>query len=248
MANPVLSNNRLFQPGSNSARPPIADSGQTMSVESTIVKTASLFVILLVAAGAGWLINSFALTIGAVVVGLVLGLVNSFKKEPSVPLIVAYSAVEGLAVGGLSVFFETVYPGVVIQAVLATLVTVGVVLALFSSGVIRASARATKIFIVATFSYLIFSILNIVLSVTNIIPEPFGLYSATIFGIPIGIIIGLLAVLLASYSLVLDFTYIKNGTENRIASRYEWLAGYGIVASVIWIYLEFLRIFALSRN
>ena len=248
MANPVLSNNRMFQPREGVAGSPVGTSSHPMSIKSTILKTASLFGILLITAGVGWLVNSFAVTVAAVIAGFILGLVNSFKKSPSIALIVAYSAVEGVAVGGLSVFFETVYPGVVVQAVLATLVTVGVVLALFTNGVIRASARATKVFIVATVSYIAFSLVNIVLSVTNIIPEPFGLYSATMFGIPLGIIIGILAILLASYSLVLDFTYIKNGVDNRIDSRYEWLAGYGIVASVIWIYLEFLRIFALSRN
>ena len=252
MANPVLSKNKMFNPpqSQSSGVSPLRGEpvAEAMTVESTIVKTASLFGILLVAAGVGWFINSMPLTLLAVGVGFVLALVNSFKKEPSVPLIMAYSLFQGLAVGGLSVAFESIYPGVVVQAVLATLVTVGVVLALFASGKIRASARATKIFIVATVSYLVFSVINLILSATNIIPEPFGVYSQPVFGIPLGIIIGVLAILLASYSLVLDFTYIKNGADNRIASKYEWLAGYGIVASVVWIYLEFLRIFALARN
>lgn len=251
MSSPILAKNKIFSSSPNQATygaplSPIGQSASPMTMESTIVKTATLFGTLLVTALVGWLFPIIALP--AVVIALVIGLVNAFKKEPSVPLIVFYALFEGAAIGGISNIMEKLYSGVVIQAVLATLVTVGVVLALFASGKIRASKRATKVFFVAIVSYMAFSIVNLLLSFAGVISSPFGLYGQTIAGIPIGILIGALAILIASYSLVLDFTFIQNGVNNKAASKYEWLAGYGILVSVVWIYIEFLRIFGLARR
>src|SRR4051812_19968819 len=180
-----------------------------MTYEDTIVKTVSLFAVLLLGAAVGWFVPGLFI-IGAIG-GFALAMVNTFKRQPSVGLIVGYAAFEGLFVGGISAFFEMAWPGVVVQAVLATLVTVGVVLALFASGKVRASARATKIFLVAMVSYLVFSLVNVALMLFNapVAGGPFGMLStAHIFGLPLGVVIGVLAVLLASYSLVLDFDYI----------------------------------------
>src|SRR3712207_758823 len=180
-----------------------------MTYEDTIVKTVSLFAVLLATAAVGWFVPG--LFIVGLIAGLVLGLINTFKRQPSVPLIVGYAAAEGLFVGGISSFFERLWPGVVVQAVIATLVTVGVVLALFASGKVRASARATKVFLVAMVAYLLFSLVNLGLMLFNapIAGGPFGINSVEIFGIPVGLLIGALAVLLASYSLVLDFDFVK---------------------------------------
>lgn len=229
---------------------PAATPEQTdrMTYEDTIVKTVSLFAVLLVTAAVGWFIPALALP--AALVGFVLGLVNSFKKQPSVPLIVAYAAAEGLFVGGISRIFESnpSWSGVVVQAVMATLVTVGVVLALFASGKVRASKRATKIFMVAMIAYAVFSLINLGLMVFGATNNPFGLYGATLFGIPLGLLIGVLAVLMAAYSLVLDFDFIKRGVEGGAPRRFGWQAGFGLMVTIVWLYVEFLRIFAISRN
>ncbi|MCU1569660.1 MAG: rane protein [Naasia sp.] len=220
-----------------------------MTYEDTIVKTVSLFAVLLATAAVAWFI--WPLAIVGLIGGFILGLVNSFKRQPSVPLIVAYAAFEGLFVGGISSFFEAAWPGVVFQATLATLVTVGVVLALFASGKVRASARATKIFLVGIIAYSLFSLVNLGLMMFNapIAGGPFGLNSnATIMGIPLGIIIGVFAVLLAAYSLVLDFDYIKRGVDGGAPRKFGWQAGFGLMVTVVWLYVEFLRIFALARN
>src|SRR3954463_2879704 len=164
-----------------------------MTYEDTIVKTVSLFAVLLVGAAVGWFVPVLFI-IGAIG-GFVLAMVNTFKRQPSAGLIIAYAALEGLFVGGISAFFERAWGGVVVQAVLATLVTVGVVLALFVSGKVRASARATKVFLVAMVAYLVFSLINVGLMLFNapIAGGPFGVLShQTIMGIPLGIIIGAL--------------------------------------------------------
>src|SRR4051812_38424611 len=216
-----------------------------MTYEDTIVKTVSLFAVLLLGAAVGWFVPGLFI-IGAIG-GFALAMVNTFKRQPSAGLIIAYAALEGLFVGGISAFFEQAWGGVVVQAVLATLVTVGVVLALFASGKVRASARATKIFLVAMVGYLVFSVINVLLMVfgANIAGGPFGLNSTVeIMGIPLGLFIGVFAVLLASYSLVLDFDYVKRGVERGLPQKFGWQAGFGIMVTVVWLYVEFLRLFA----
>jgi uncharacterized YccA/Bax inhibitor family protein len=221
-----------------------------MSYEDTIAKTALSFAVLVVAAVASWMLTphlGFLPILGAIV-GLVLGLVNTFKKEPSPGLILGYAVFEGLFVGGISRIFEDMYGGVVVQAVLATLVVVGVTLALFANGKIRASKRATKVFMIAMVGYLVFSLVNFGLMAFGAIDGPFGARSAEIFGIPLGVIIGLLAVLMAAYSLVLDFDYIQRGVNNRAPSKFGWSGAFGIMVTVVWLYVELLRLFAISRE
>jgi uncharacterized YccA/Bax inhibitor family protein len=221
-----------------------------MTYEDTIRKTVLSFVILLATAALGWVITPVTiipLVIGALV-GLVLGLVNAFKKEPSPPLILAYGAAQGLVVGGISVIFEQLYEGVVTQAVLATLVVVGVTLALFANGKIRASKKATKVFMIAMIGYLVFSLVNFGMMAFGAIDAPFGLRSQEIFGIPLGLLIGVLVVIMAAYSLVLDFDFIQRGVNNRAPRKYGWSGAFGIMLTVIWLYVELLRIFAIARE
>ncbi|MFZ2964945.1 MAG: Bax inhibitor-1/YccA family protein [Rhodoglobus sp.] len=226
--------------------------GETMTVEDTIVKTGVAFVLLLAGAAVGWLTAETLplLWIGAAIVAFVLSLVNIFKREPSAPLILAYAAVEGVFIGGISSFFESLYPGVVIQAVIATLVVVGVTLALFASGKIRASKKATKVFLIAMVGYLVFSLVNVgIMIFGGAGGNPWGLRgSVEIAGIPLGVILGVFVVLLAAYSLVLDFDFIQKGVNNKAPRKYGWTGAFGIMVTVVWLYLELLRMFAIARD
>jgi uncharacterized YccA/Bax inhibitor family protein len=225
--------------------------GEVMTVEDTIAKTVGAFALLLVGAAVGWLLAPTIplLWIGAAVVGLVLGLVNSFKKEPSAPLILVYAAVQGVFVGGISAFYESMLSGIVVQAVIASLVVVGVTLALFASGKVRASKRATKIFLIAMVGYLVFSLVNLGLVAFGVNSDPYGLRgSFEIFGIPLGIVLGVFVVIMAAYSLVLDFDFIQRGVNNRAPRKYGWTGAFGIMATVIWLYLEILRMLAIARR
>jgi len=233
----------------------VRPSDDVMTIDDSVRKSILTFVILLAGAavGAGLFFVAPALglpvVIGAALAGIVLGFINAFKREPSPALIVAYAVVEGVFVGAISFVFEAQWAGIVFQAVLATLCVVGVTLALFVSGKIRASKRATKIFIVAIIGYALFSLVNFILMITNVVDDPWGLRgSVTIFGIPLGFILGLFAVLLGAYSLVLDFDYIKRGVENRAPRRYGWTAAFGILVTVVWLYLEILRLIAIARR
>lgn len=167
-----------------------------MTVRNTVLKTVGLFGILIAFAAIGWfwtLGSSFSLTSAAQTVtmvpwivgalgGFVLAMVVIFtsRKKIRPALIFAYAAFEGLFVGGISAFFEIQFQGIVLQATLATLAVVGVTLALFASGKIRASERATKIFMIAMIGYLVFSLINLVLMWTGAVPNAFGLRGMTL--------------------------------------------------------------------
>ena len=209
--------------------PVIAPSDRPMTYENTISKTVLLFLVVLALGAVGWFVPVLALP--AAIVGLVLGLVNSFKKEPSVPLIVLYAAAQGVFLGGVS------------QAIIGTLCVFGVTLLLFRSGKVRTSPRMNKIFMIAIFGYLAFSVVNLVLMLTGVNANPWGLRSGWI-----GVAIGVLAVLLAAYSLVMDFELIQNGVQRRVAPEVAWSAAFGLMVTLIWLYVEILRILAILRG
>lgn len=223
------------------------DQMDRMTYENTIVKTVIAFVVLLATAAVGWFIP--VLMIPAAIVGFVLALVNIFKKKPSPPLVLAYAAAQGLFVGGISAFFETQFEGIVTQAVLGTFAVVAVVLVLFANGKIRASKRATKVFMVAIVGYMLFSLINLGLMLFGVTDSAFGLRSVEIIpGVPLGVVIGIFVILLASYSLVLDFDAVQTGVQRGAPAIWGWQAAFGIMVTVIWLYLEILRLLAILRG
>lgn len=217
-----------------------------MTYENTIQKTVGAFAVLLVFAAVGWFVP-FLWIVGGIV-GFVLALVNIFKKEPSPALILAYAAAQGLFVGGISAFYQSLWDGIVVQAVLGTLAVVGVTLALFASGKIRASKRATQIFLVAMIGYAVFSLVNFGLMAFGVTTSMFGLRDTIFLGMPLGFWLGILVVLMAAYSLVLDFDSVKTGVERGAPAKYGWTAAFGIMVTVIWLYLEILRLLAILRG
>jgi uncharacterized YccA/Bax inhibitor family protein len=241
---PSLSAQELDELYSQPAATP-ADTGR-MSYEDTIMKTLITFGVLLAGAVVGWIVPILA--IPGFIVGLVLAIVNIFKKQPSRGLILAYAGFQGLFVGGLSQIFNTMWDGIVTQAVFGTLGVVGVTLVLFLNGKIRTSPKATRIFFVAMIGYLAFSLVNFGLSFFGATESMFGLRSMEIFGIPLGVILGVVIVLLAAYSLVMDFESIKAGVENGAPRNFGWQAAFGIVVTVVWLYVEILRILAILRG
>jgi uncharacterized YccA/Bax inhibitor family protein len=224
------------------------DQMDRMTYENTLQKTVGAFVVLLAFSAIGWFVP--VLMIPGAIVGFVLALVNIFKKEPSPGLILAYTAAQGLFVGGISMFFETAWPGIVTQAVIGTFAVVGVTLALFASGKIRASKRATQVFLVAMVGYAVFSLINMGLMIFGVTDSAFGLRSepSPLFGIPWGVLIGVFVILLAAYSLVLDFDAVKTGVQRGAPAKYGWTAAFGIMVTVIWLYLEILRLLAILRG
>ncbi len=230
---------------------PAATPGQTgrMTVEDTVVKTILSFAILIAAAVVGWTLADPIVMIVGLIGGLALGLVNVFKKTPSPALIVSYAVLQGLFVGSISMIYNTMWDGIVTQAVVGTVAVIGITLFLFLSGRFRSSARMTKIVTVAMIGYLVYSVANLLLIVTGVTGEAtFGLSSMSIMGIPLGVVIGLVVVFLAAYSLVLDFESIKLGAERGVPAVYAWQGAFGILVTVVWLYLEILRMLAIIRG
>lgn len=270
--NPVFANNKTFAASPRGGAPmysgmqappiyspeqlqsmynaPPAGPAQTgrMSFDDVIVKTVLTLALVLVGGAIGWFVPALALP-GAIV-GLVLGLVNSFKREPSPVLIMLYAVFEGVFLGGLSGMLERAFPGIVIQAVLGSLSVFAVTLFLFKSGKLRVTPKATRIFIIAISGYALFSLLNFGLMVFNVTDQPWGIRSMNIPGtnIPFGVVLGLLAVGLAAFSLVMDFDSIQQGVQNGAPAKYAWTAAFGLTVTLVWLYVEILRLLAILRG
>ena len=220
-----------------------ADEMGRMTYQDTIVKTVVSFVILVAGAAVGWVFP--ILGIPGAIAGFVLALVLIFRRKPSAPLTLSYAAAEGLFVGAISAFFASYFGnGIVPMAVFGTLAVVGLTLGLFASGKVRASKRATQIFLVAMLGYLAFSLVNVVLIWTGVSDSMFGIRDEAIPGtnIPWGIPLGILVVLLAAYSLVIDFEQVKTGVQRGATRAFGWTAAFGIMLTVVWLYLAILRL------
>lgn len=184
--------------------------------------------------------------------GFVLALVNSFKREPNRGLILAYAAAQGLMVGGFSVVleygFNGQYSGIILQALLGTASVFAATLALYAFRIVRVTPKFTRFFFIILIAYTLFGLTNFVLQMTGLNQNMFGLYSATIFGIPLGLGLGLLAVALGAYSLMLDFNNVEIGVQRGVPAKYGWQAAFGITATIIWLYVEILRMIAILRG
>lgn len=237
-----------FQGIQDSYYGPSAGSMETgrLTYDDVLMKTGAVLGTIVAAAAAAWFLVPASLTMPVMIVGLlgglVLGLVNSFKKEPSPALIMGYAVFEGAFLGLISKYFEYAYSGIVVQAVLATMITFGVTLALFRSGKVRVTPKFTKVLMIGLISYGVFCLLNLGLMIFNV-GGPWGLRSGAL-----GLGIGAIAVILAAMTLIVDFDQIQRGVQNGVARKYAWSAAFGIALSLVWLYLEFLRILAILRG
>ena len=228
-----------------------ADTGR-MTYDDVIMKTAACLgavvagaaVTLVVAEGLAYML----MIVGALG-GFVLALVNTFKKQPSPALILAYAALEGLFLGGLTRILDGMFPGVGLQAVIGTLSVFAVTLLLFRSGKVRATPKAMRFFMIAMIGYAVFALINMVMMWTGVVDSPFGLRTEVeIFGIPLGVFIGLLAIGLAAFSLIMDFTSIEAGVRNGAPQRFSWTAAFGLTVTLVWLYVEIIRLLAILRG
>ncbi|MCU1433162.1 MAG: hypothetical protein JWP95_2267 [Actinotalea sp.] len=224
------------------------DTGR-MTYDDVIVKTGGLLVLLVAVAAATWFVAPGLWPIG-MIAGLVLGLVNAFKKSPSPALIIAYTVAEGVFLGGVSLLFQNMTidgsgsaEPIVLQAVLATFATFGAALFLFKSGRVRVTPKFTRFLMIGMVGYLAFSLLNLVLAF--FLPsDGFG----PLRNGPVGVIVGLVAVGLAAASLIMDFDSIKRGVDQGVPRKFAWSAAFGLIVTLVWLYLEILRILAILRG
>jgi uncharacterized YccA/Bax inhibitor family protein len=245
-----MTNEQLQQMYSQPAAGP-ADTGR-MTFDDVIVKTAACLGVLVAGAAVTLFVGeslAYMLMIVGALGGFVLALVNTFKKQPSPALILTYAGLEGLFLGGLTRILDGMFPGVGLQAVIGTLSVFAVTLLLFKNGKVRATPKAMRFFMIATIGYAVFALVNMVLVMTGAQTEPFGLRtSIEIFGIPLGVFIGILAIGLAAFSLIMDFTSIEAGVRSGAPQRFSWTAAFGLTVTLVWLYVEIIRLLAILRG
>lgn len=234
-------------------RGPSADAVDTerLTYNDVVMHSGLVLGTVVVAAAVNWMLLGAnpLLTFGGAIVGFVLALVQTFKREPSPLLIMAYAVAQGFFLGGISAVFGAMYEGIVVQAVLATFVTAGVSLFLFSSGRVRVTPKFTKFLLLGLISLLAFSLVNLLLVWTGVSTDPWGLRTGVeIFGIPLGVVLGLVAIVLAAMSLIVDFDSITRAVQVGAPKRYAWLAAFGLTVTLVWLYLEILRLLAILRQ
>ncbi|KNH19272.1 membrane protein [Arthrobacter sp. ZBG10] len=241
---PGMSNEQLQDLYNQPAAGP-ADTGR-MTFDDVIMKTAACLGAVIVGAAitltVGMGLASLLMIVGALG-GFVLALVNTFKKQPSPALILAYAGLEGLFLGGLTRILDAQFPGVGLQAVVGTLSVFAVTLLLFKSGKVRATPKAMRFFMIAMAGYALFSIVNLVMMLTGVTQEPFGMRSGVM-----GVVIGILAIGLAAFSLIMDFTSIEAGVRSGAPQRFSWTAAFGLTVTLVWLYVEIIRLLAILRG
>ncbi len=222
---------------------PSATARQTgrMTVDSVVERTTLLFAIALITGAATWVLGLERLGFPAALVGLVVGLVIIFKQITNPAAIMAYAAIEGVFLGGISKYFNTAYPGIVVQAVVGTAAVAAVMLGLYRSGRIRVTPKFTKMVVGATMGFLVLIVVNLVA----------GFFTDGGLGLregPLGIVVGLFAIGLASLNLVLDFDLVESGARQGVPERYGWFAAFALMVTLVWLYIEILRLLAILRG
>ena len=210
--------------------------GERLTMNDVLVKTAINLGLVVVGAVVAWYVPMLMFL--GLLGGLVLGLVNSFKQKVSPVLVMAYALMEGMMLGGLSAIVNLRYPGTAIQAVLATIVVAGVTLALFANGKIRTTPKLNKIFMIGALSYLGYGLVSMLTAGLF----GFSLNSMSIGGIPLGLPIALIAVAMATYSLLIDYTTTAEAVDAGLPQSESWRLAFGLTASLVWLYVEILRV------
>ncbi len=249
-ANPALSDT-IF---SNARQHATAASG-TMTIAGTVNKTGALLLLTVLAASWSWsvayqpgLFAGEAVFVptpflwGGAIAGLVLAVATVWKKTWSPITAPLYGVAEGLFLGALSAGFEVRYPGIVIQAVLGTFGTLFALLMAYRSGMIRATENFKLGVAAATGGIFLVYMLSMILGFFGI-NIPFIHDSG-----PIGIGVSLFVVVVASLNLVLDFDFIENGETMGATNYMEWYAAFGLLVTLIWLYIELLRLLAKLRD
>jgi uncharacterized YccA/Bax inhibitor family protein len=223
-----------------------------VTLNDVIVKTAIMFALTVVFAVIGWNVagDKPLIWVGAAIVGLVLGLVNAFKTKISVPLMLLYAVAQGVMLGGISNWYNQYaaaqnYQGLVLQAVIGTMTAFGVMLFLYATGIVKVGSKFKKVMLGALISYALIGLVSLVASLFGV-GGGWGFYGVS----GIGLLLCAAGVLLASFTLLLDFDAIKQGIAMGLPEKESWRMAFGLELTLIWLYLEILRLLAIvaGRN
>lgn len=243
--NPVL-NAKTFERFSQ-----IGVAGETMTLEGTINKSA--FLLLLVVAAAAWpwynyftsagTYDVYPTLMGGALIGFVFALITAFAPAYAALTAPIYAVCEGLALGSVSALYEHRWPGVVIPAVSLTFAVFAVMLIAYRAGVIRATQTFRTVVIVATSAIALLYLVDLGLIFFAGANVPFIHEGGTI-----GILFSLFVVGLAALNLILDFSFVEEGVTHGAPKRVEWYAAFGLLVTLVWLYLEILRLLSKLRR
>tara|TARA_B000000477_G_C6089836_1_gene227135 strand:- start:539 stop:1291 length:753 start_codon:yes stop_codon:yes gene_type:complete len=218
-------------------------SEQSMTISGTVYKTAFSLLLLMTASLFTWNLpagdpRSGGLMMVGMLGGFVLALVTIFKQHLAKYTVPAYAVFQGLFLGGISKFFESMYPGIVTQAVMLTFGTLGALLLAYVSGLIKPTENFKLGIVAATggiaFVYLISWVLSWFSVSVPLIHSNSNM----------GILFSIGVVIIAALNLVLDFDFIEEGSEKGAPKYMEWYGAFGLMVTLIWLYLEILRLLA----
>ncbi len=221
-----------------------------MTLTGTVNKTAILLALTLISAL--WVWNKYyelqdpaaimpLMWIG-IIGGLVLALITTFAKKAAPYTAPGYALLEGLALGGISAFYETRYPGVVIQGVGLTFGTLACLLVAYRTGLIKATEKFRLGVVAATGAIALLYVVNMVMAL-------FGHSMGFIHdGGTVGILFSLVVVTVAALNLVLDFAFIEQGIAAGSPKYMEWYGAFGLLVTLVWLYLEMLRLLSKLRK
>jgi len=247
-SNPALGENTFR--GSGGGYPSYVDAAARMTLSGTVNKTGLLLI--LDVASAAWTWNRFMTTgdpasVGGLLMlgafgGLICAMVLVFKKEWSPALAPIYALLEGLVLGGISAITNVRYPGIAMQAVGLTFGTMFVLLFLYSSRIIKVTQKFRLGVVAATGGIFLFYLAQMILGF-------FGIHFFSLNGSgALGIGISLVVCAVAALNLVLDFDFIERGVNYGAPKYMEWYGAFGLMVTLIWLYLEILRLLSKTRS
>lgn len=246
--NPVLGENTFLDVGSGRV---VTRDGQTMTIGGTVNKTALLLAMVLVTATYTWnlydgpdsLPGLMPFAWGGALVGFVLALVTIFRKDWAPVTAPLYALAQGLFLGAISAMFEARFPGIVMQAVGLTFGTLASLLMAYKSGLIRATENFKLGVVAATGGIMLVYLVNIGMRLMGF--EGMGFIHDSGW---LGIGFSAFVVIIAALNLVLDFDFIESGVDAGAPKAMEWYGAFGLMVTLIWLYLEILRLLAKLRG
>jgi uncharacterized YccA/Bax inhibitor family protein len=217
-----------------------------MTLDDVVQRTAAMLGVLLVFGAISWSIVSAhsagpLLLIGAMG-GLAIGLYMSFTMKANAVTALVYAALEGTALGAISRIFNDRYPGIVVQAVTGTVMVAGGMLFVYKIGAIRVTPKFTRIIVGATIGVFGLMIVNMIAYLFH--PGGLGLRS----GGALAIVFSLVCIVIASMNLVMDFDMIERGIRQGADQKFAWFAAFGLTVTLVWLYLEILRLLSYLRE
>ena len=242
------------QGGFGGPQDPRANAPQTlqgrMTLDDVITKTAVTIAVLVVTAALAWNLVPDSLYFPAMILSALVGfgvvLLVSFRRVVSPALVVLYAAIEGVFIGMISKVFESYYTGIVAQAVVATFVAAGVTLAAYKFFNIRVTAKFTKIVFISTAAFAGLMLVNFIFS---LVTGSGGLRSGITGPVSgLSILVSAVAIVLAVLNLVLDFDYVERGIEMGAPANESWRAAFGLTVTMVWLYIELLRLISYIRR